>query len=71
MAGTTHRLVIVGKETGIETIRKPASWYVPPKKSHAENADSADNADDEDHESSTSRVNSAEEAAERVEDAAS
>lgn len=51
--------------------KKPASWYVPPKKSHAENADSADNADAEDHESGTSRVNSAEEAAERVEDAAS
>lgn len=31
MAGTTRRLVIIGKETNLETIQQPASWYVPPK----------------------------------------
>lgn len=29
MAGTTRRLVIIGKETNLETIQQPASWYVP------------------------------------------
>lgn len=32
MAGTTRRLVIIGKETNLETIQQPASWYVPPEK---------------------------------------
>lgn len=31
MAGTTRRLVIIGKETNLETIQQPASWYVPPE----------------------------------------
>ncbi len=30
MAGTTRRLVIVGIETGAETVQKPASWYRNP-----------------------------------------
>ena len=32
MTGTTRRLVITGKETNLETIQQPASWYVPPEK---------------------------------------
>ena len=31
MTGTTRRLVIVGKETLVETVQKPASWYVTKK----------------------------------------
>lgn len=31
MTGTTHRLVIIGKETHVETIQKPASWYITKK----------------------------------------
>ncbi|MCI6637084.1 MAG: class B sortase [Lachnospiraceae bacterium] len=31
MTGTTHRLVIIGKETHVETVQKPASWYITKK----------------------------------------
>lgn len=65
MAGTTHRLVIVGKETNVETVQKPASWYVPPKKSDTESANSADG------EVSSSSADSAAAPAEQTEDAAS
>lgn len=42
MAGTTHRLVVVGKETTVETVQKPASWYVvPPKKDNEEDVSNA------------------------------